>query len=156
MRSLSLSLAISMLFGSVFMPLANASGNPVSSGDSPVGQWKTMDDVTGKPKSVVVIWQQDGKLYGRVQKLVDPDPKNPNPVCEDCSGELKGKPVIGLKILWDLQKDGDAWSGGTILDPESGKTYKCLISLEDGGAKLKVRGFVGVSLIGRTQVWLRE
>jgi uncharacterized protein (DUF2147 family) len=64
--------------------------------------------------------------------------------------------VIGLKILWDLQKDGDAWSGGTILDPENGKTYKCLLSLEEGGEKLKVRGFIGLSLLGRTQYWLRD
>jgi uncharacterized protein (DUF2147 family) len=115
-----------------------------------------VDDATGKVKSVVSIWEEAGKLYGRIQKLVDPDPKDPNPRCTSCTGEQKGRPVIGMKILWDLQKDGDAWSGGTILDPESGKTYKCLLSVEDGGTKLKVRGFVGLSLLGRTQYWLRD
>ena len=123
---------------------------------SPVGRWTTVDDVSGKAKSVVVIWEQDGKLFGRIQKLVNPDPQDPNPRCVDCSGELKGKPVIGLRIMWDLQKDGDGWSGGTILDPQTGKTYKCLVSVEDGGNKLKVRGFIGISLMGRTQYWLRE
>jgi uncharacterized protein (DUF2147 family) len=73
-------------------------------------------------------------LYGRFQNLVDPDPDDPNPTCE---GDQQGQPVIGLRILWDLQKDGDGWSGGTILDPA-------------------VRGFIGLSLLGRTQYWLRE
>jgi uncharacterized protein (DUF2147 family) len=155
--SFLLGLALSVLFGSALvLSLRGESGAVKPSLDSPVGRWKTVDDVTGKPKSVVTIWEEHGKLYGRVQKLVDPDPKNPNPTCEDCTGETKGKPVVGLKILWDLQKDGDGWSGGTILDPSNGKTYKCLLSLEDGGTRLKVRGFIGVSVLGRTQYWLRE
>jgi uncharacterized protein (DUF2147 family) len=157
MRSLFvLGLALSVLFGSACAPRLRAAAGEENSMDSPVGRWKTVDDVTGKPKSVVSIWEENGKLYGRVQKLVDPDPQNPNPTCEDCTGDEKGKPVVGLKILWDLQKDGDGWSGGTILDPSNGKTYKCLLSLEEGGTKLKVRGFIGVSVLGRTQVWLRE
>ena len=64
--------------------------------------------------------------------------------------------MIGLRILWDLSKDGDFWSGGSILDPANGKTYKCQLSVEDRGRKLKVRGFIGFSLLGRTQYWLRE
>jgi uncharacterized protein (DUF2147 family) len=123
---------------------------------SPVGRWRTVDDATGKANSVVIIWEESGKLFGRIQKLVDPDPQDQNPTCKDCSGDLKGKPVIGLQILWDLVKDGDAWSGGTILDPANGKTYKCLLSVEEGGTKLKVRGFIGFSLLGRTQYWHRE
>jgi uncharacterized protein (DUF2147 family) len=123
---------------------------------SPVGRWKTVDDITGKVKSVVSIWEQNGKLFGRVQKLVNPDPKNPNPRCEGCAGDQKGKPVVGLQIMQNLQKDGNGWSGGTILDPATGKIYKCLLSVLDGGTRLKVRGFVGFSLLGRTQYWLRE
>ncbi len=131
-------------------------GGQGPSKDSPIGLWKTVDDVTGKVKSEVAIWEESGKLYGRIQKLVNPDPADPNPRCQDCAGEQKGKPVVGLRILWDLKKDRDGWSGGTILDPESGKTYKCLLSLEEGGTKLKVRGFLGISLLGRTQYWLRQ
>jgi uncharacterized protein (DUF2147 family) len=152
-----LCLAISVLFGSVFGLGGGADANAQdSSATSPLGLWKTVDDVSGKAKSVVLISEENGKLYGRVQKLVDPDPQDPNPTCDDCDGEQKGQPVVGLRILWDLQRDGEGWSGGTILDPASGKTYKCLLSVEDGGAKLKVRGFVGMSLLGRTQYWLRE
>jgi uncharacterized protein (DUF2147 family) len=150
-------LVLSVLFGSVFAPRVRAeTGAQDSSMNSPIGRWKTIDDVTGKAKSVVVIWEENGKLYGRVQTLVNPDPKDPNPRCDNCAGEQKGKPVVGLRILWDLQKDGHGWSGGTILDPANGKTYKCLLSVEDGGNKLKVRGFIGFSLLGRTQYWLRE
>lgn len=150
-------LVLSLLFGSVFSsPAVAQSAAQDPSNSSPVGRWKTIDDITGKAKSVVSIWEEQGKLFGRIQKLVDPDPKDPNPRCVDCPGQQKGRPVVGLRILWDLQKDGNTWSGGTILDPANGKTYKCLVSVEDGGAKLKVRGFIGLSLLGRTQYWLRE
>jgi uncharacterized protein (DUF2147 family) len=146
-----------MSLGSASTPTVRAAaGAKAPSPKSPVGRWKTIDDITGKAKSVVLIWEEGGKLFGRVQKLVDPDPKDPNPTCDGCAGAQKGKPVVGMRILWDLQKDGDGWSGGTILDPATGKTYKCLLSVEEGGTKLKVRGFVGVSLLGRTQYWLRE
>jgi uncharacterized protein (DUF2147 family) len=155
--SITLCLVLLMLVGSVYTPAAVAeTGGQNSSGNSPVGLWKTVDDATGKVKSVVSIWVENNKLYGRIQKIVDPDPKDPNPTCDDCSGDQKGKQVIGLRILWDLQKDGDGWSGGSILDPANGKIYKCLLSVEDGGKKLKVRGFIGFSLLGRTQYWLRE
>src|SRR6202161_4850636 len=132
-----LALALSVLLGSASAPLLRAAAGAEKSTDSPVGRWKTVDDVTGKVKSVVVIWEEHSKLYGRIQKLLDPDVHDPNPRCEDCPGEQKGQPMIGLRILWDMRKDGDAWSGGTILDPESGKTYKCLLALADGGKKLK-------------------
>ncbi len=156
-RSFILCLILSVLSGTLLVPRVHAeTGVQASSAQSPIGRWLTIDDITGKAKSVVAIWEENGKLYGRVQKLLNPDPHDPNPTCDDCEGELKGKPVIGLRILWDLQKDGDAWSGGTILDPSNGKTYKCLISIEDGGAKLKVRGFIGLSVLGRTQYWRRE
>ena len=71
---------------------------------SPVGRWKTIDDLTGKAKSVVLIWEEGGKLFGRVQKLVDPDPKDPNPTCDGCAGAQKGKPVLGMRIFWDLRR----------------------------------------------------
>lgn len=123
---------------------------------SPVGRWRTIDDATGKVNSVVVVWEQDRKLYGKIEKLVDPEPRDPDPRCTRCEGEMRDQPLVGLRILWDLRKDGNQWSGGRILDPDNGKTYRCSIVVEDGGAKLKVRGFIGLSLLGRTQHWLRE
>ncbi len=123
---------------------------------TPVGVWKTVDDATGKPKSLVTIWEQGGILYGKIDKILDPEPDNPEQKCIHCEGSLKNKPLVGLQILSGLKKDGDQWSGGRILDPDNGKTYKCYINVQDGGKKLKVRGFIGFSLIGRTQYWQRE
>jgi len=122
---------------------------------SPVGLWKTIDDATGKEKSLVRIWEENGKLYGKIESLFRAPGEDPNPLCDECPSESKGKPIIGLKIVWDLKKDKDSWVGGKIMDPKNGKIYKCKLSLNDDGSILLVRGFIGVSLIGRTQEWLR-
>ena len=143
------------LFLCVLLPACGLgqAGAPAASQTLPVGRWKTVDDATGKPKSVVTISEENGKLYGKIDKLLDPDSPDH---CIHCEGELKGKPLIGLQILWDLKKDGEQWSGGKILDPHNGKIYKCTIAVLENGEKLKVRGFIGFSLLGRTQYWLRE
>jgi uncharacterized protein (DUF2147 family) len=122
---------------------------------SPVGRWTTIDDATKKPKSVITLYEENGKLYGKVEKILREPSEDQNPLCDKCEGALKGKPILGMVILRDLEKDGDEWSGGKILDPANGKTYKCTIAVEDGGKKLKVRGYIGLSLIGRTQYWTR-
>jgi uncharacterized protein (DUF2147 family) len=127
-----------------------------SSRTSPVGRWKTVDDATNRVKSLVAIWEENGKLYGKIEKLIDPDPQDPHPRCVRCDGEMKGTPLVGLRILWDFRKDGDQWSGGKVLDPDNGRVYKCYLAMEDGGDKLKVRGFIGFSFVGRTQYWLRD
>ncbi|WNG38377.1 DUF2147 domain-containing protein [Archangium minus] len=122
---------------------------------SAVGRWTTIDDETKKPKSVVVIYEEGGKLFGKVEKLFREPNEEQNPLCDKCEGTLKNQPIIGMVILRDLKKDGDEWTGGTILDPANGKTYKSKIAVEDGGKKLKIRGYIGVALIGRTQYWVR-
>jgi uncharacterized protein (DUF2147 family) len=128
---------------------------PAPALNSPAGRWKTIDDETGKTKSIVVIREEKGKLYGMIEKVLDSDQPGPNPLCIHCEGDLKNKPENGLQIMWELKRDGDQWSGGQILDPHNGKIYRCNISLEDGGKKLKVRGFIGFALLGRTEYWLR-
>jgi uncharacterized protein (DUF2147 family) len=122
---------------------------------TPEGYWKTIDDDGKTAKSVLQLWFDQGKLQGRIVKLFLKQGDNPDPVCEKCSGANKNKKVIGMQILFSLSKDKDEWSGGTILDPESGNTYKCYVQVLDGGKKLKVRGYVGISLLGRTQYWFR-
>lgn len=117
-----------------------------------IGKWKTIDDETGSAKSVVELYENNGKIYGKVVEILDKT-KEKN-VCEKCSGAKKNQPIKGLIIVEGLKKDGDEWTGGKILDPSSGKTYKCTISLENKD-KLKVRGYVGISLMGRTQYWHR-
>ena len=122
-------------------------------GTSPVGKWKTIDDETGKAKSYVEIYEKDGVFYGKIMKLIVKEGEDPNPLCDKCKGRFKNKPVVGMVILWGLKKDGDEYSGGKIMDPKNGKIYKCLIKVTDGGKKLKVRGYIGFSLIGRNQYW---
>ncbi|MBB1060646.1 DUF2147 domain-containing protein [Marilutibacter spongiae] len=136
------------------VPLAAASFAAFA--QTPVGKWTTIDDKTGKPKSVVEIYQAaDGSLAGKVNEILQSE-RGPNPVCDKCSGDRKDKPVKGMVILWGLKADGDAWEDGQILDPASGKLYSAKIRLTDGGEKLEVRGFIGFSLLGRTQVWVRR
>lgn len=120
---------------------------------SAVGTWKTIDDKTGKEKSQVKISEtSNGSLKGEVIKILTPGKENAK--CEDCKGSNKNKPIKGMTILWDLKKDGSEWSGGRILDPNSGKEYSCKMKLKDKNT-LEVRGFMGVSLLGRTQTWYR-
>lgn len=119
---------------------------------SVIGKWKTIDDETGKEKSIVEIYEKNGKLYGKLVELLEE--KNKKAICSACSGANKNKPYLGLVIITDLEKDGNEWSGGKILDPKTGKEYKCYIALESAN-KLKVRGYVGISLMGRTQYWQR-
>lgn len=124
--------------------------------DSPVGVWRTIDDKTGKEKSLVRIVEVNGELRGTIEKLFREPGEDQNPNCEKCPGEKKNKPVIGMMILTGLKRQGDEYAGGEILDPANGKTYKCKMWTSDGGKRLNVRGFIGVSLLGRTQVWVRE
>ena len=123
---------------------------------SPVGNWKTIDDKTGKVKSIVQIFEANGELKGKVEKLFSPPAKSENPICDKCEGELKDKPVLGMVIMWGLKKDGNEYTDGHILDPAEGKIYKCKIKLAEDGKQLELRGFVGISLLGRTQTWIRE
>lgn len=117
-----------------------------------VGKWKTVDDETGEAKSIVEITESGGKIYGKVVEILNPAKKNAK--CKDCSGEDKDKPILGLTIIKGLKKSGDEYTDGKILDPNKGKLYKCTVKL-DGNDKLNVRGYVGISLIGRTQTWSR-
>ena len=130
-------------------------GNTSAHAATPAGVWKTVDDETHEVRSLVEISDDHGVLSGRVVKLFPRSGEDPNPRCGDCEGERHGQPVLGMTILWNMHRDGDAWDGGEILDPEEGKTYRCTLHLDGGGNRLEVRGYVGVALFGRTQVWLR-
>ena len=116
------------------------------------GKWKTIDDETGEAKSIIEIYKNDGKVYGKIVEILNKDRKDA--VCTECDGAEKDKPILGMVIMKGLEKDDDEYNGGTILDPQSGKVYKCLIELENPN-KLKVRGYIGFSLLGRTQYWAR-
>lgn len=128
--------------------LASAAVDPTS----PVGAWRTIDDATKKPKSIVRIQEKDGSLVATVEKFLDPA-ADPGKKCTECSDERKDKPILGMTIMSGLKRDGDTWSGGRILDPENGKTYRCTVNVVDQGRKLEMRGYIGIFF--RTQVWER-
>jgi uncharacterized protein (DUF2147 family) len=119
---------------------------------SVIGKWKTIDDKTGKPRSVVEIYELSGKVYGKIIDIIDTGKRNAK--CEKCTGTDYNKPVLGLVVIKGLVKDDDEFNGGKIIDPESGKAYKCYIKLASND-KLEVRGYIGFSLIGRSQTWIR-
>lgn len=119
---------------------------------SVLGKWKTIDDETGQAKSIVEIYEQNGKIYGKVIEILDLEHKKS--VCSTCSGSDKDKPILGMIVIKGLSKDDDEYNSGKILDPKNGKQYKCYITLENKD-KLKIRGYIGISLFGRTQYWYR-
>jgi len=116
------------------------------------GKWKTIDDETKEAKSIVEVYEKDGKIYGKVVEILNPAKKDSK--CQNCKGEDKDKPILGLTIIKGLKKDGNEYTDGDILDPQKGKLYSCTIKL-DGNDKLSVRGYMGISLIGRSQTWYR-
>lgn len=141
-----LALFTGLLLGSAAVYAAN---------DTPVGTWKTIDDQTGKPKSIVQITEDNGELQAKVLKVLQSD-DGPHPICRECEGERKNQPVEGMVIMWGVSKDDDEWNGGKILNPKDGKIYKVSLRMLDNGAKLRVHGYIGFSLLGKTQVWERQ
>mgnify|MGYP005990891735 CR=1 FL=1 len=118
-----------------------------------LGIWESRNGSTNKVDSYVEVYQKDGKVYAKIIELTNKNGQDA--VCSLCEGERKNKPILGMDILTGLKKNGKEWSGGTILDPRNGKEYKCYIKLESKN-KLKIRGYIGISLFGRTSYWYRK
>jgi uncharacterized protein (DUF2147 family) len=121
---------------------------------SPVGLWKTVDDKTGKPRALVRIYLQDGKYFGRIEQSFTEGAETR--VCSECTDERKNQPIIGLLIIRGVVLRDGEYSGGDILDPDNGTVYRCKFHLEKDGSILVVRGFIGFSLLGRSQTWQRQ
>jgi uncharacterized protein (DUF2147 family) len=129
---------------------------PVMASENGVlGFWKTIDDKSLKPRSIVEVFETDAKIFGKIVKIYPHEGNKPN--CDQCPDQFKGQPILGLQFMWDLKKTSSAtkFEGGQILDPESGSVYKSKVELIDGGKKLDVRGYVGISLFGRSQQWIK-
>jgi uncharacterized protein (DUF2147 family) len=131
----------------------NAQGADVAL--SPEGLWTTVDDHSGAARAQVRIYRQGDAYFGRIEANLVPDEAEAR--CTSCKDERRDQPVVGMVILRDLkpEADGDGFDGGDILDPESGSVYRCALHLEDEGKRLNVRGYIGLSLFGRSQTWLR-
>ncbi len=141
-------LSLFMLFG--FSSLY-AENNTVT------GYWKTIDDESGKVRSIVKIWKENGTLKGVIEETFPEPGEDIDPVCDKCSGDKKDKPVKGMIFLWGFEKSSDKWKKGSILDPDNGKIYKCELKLSDQGDKLEVYGYIRVIVkIGRSQTWIRH
>ena len=128
-------------------------GSNAADATSPLGLWKTFDDKTGKARAIVRIYLEDGKLFGKIEQSFTPGAESR--VCSVCSDERKDKPIIGLIIIRNMKPDGSAFTGGDILDPDSGSVYRCKMHLEQDGTRLSVRGYIGFALLGRSQTWQR-
>lgn len=123
---------------------------------SPVGYWKTIDDVTGQPKSIVRIWlTSKNTLQGQVKRIYPSPGKTRHELCAACEGANYNKPIEGMIILWGFRYNGQKWTDGYILDPKNGKIYNATIKESSDGMNLSVHGYVGISIIGRTQTWDR-
>lgn len=121
---------------------------------SPVGHWHTLDEKTNEVKSQIQITESGGVVTGKIEKLLRKDTKQ-DAVCDECSDDRKGKPLLGLEIIRGAKKaaDKNVWEDGKILDPENGKNYTLRLTPIEGGKKLEVRGSIGP--FGRTQTWVR-
>ena len=142
-----MALALLLLF------LAQNAGAKPAPIATPIGVWQTVSDKTGEVTSLVRIYEERDRLFARVEKVLVTEgvPKT----CERCRDERKGQPLVGLLIMRNMKKDGNEYNGGDVLDPENGKVYRAKMKLDSTGTRLTLRGYVGISLFGRSQTWRR-
>ncbi|SFI00205.1 Uncharacterized conserved protein, DUF2147 family [Collimonas sp. OK307] len=125
---------------------------------SPIGLWKTIDDHSGKPRSLMRVTESNGEFLGKVEKLLREPGEDQHPKCGKCEGALKDQPILGMTVMTGMKHEGNSneYVDGRLFDPDSGNTYKGKMTLIDNGKKLNVRGYIGIPLLGRSQTWLRE
>ena len=116
------------------------------------GNWNSYDEETNKIESVIEVYEKDSKAFAKIISISDAN--RSAATCVECSGKRKNAAILGMNILTGLTKDGNEWSGGKILDPKNGKEYKCYLQLLDNNT-LKLRGYIGISMFGRTAIWKR-
>lgn len=134
--------------------LTTAQAQSTEKVSSPIGLWRTIDDKTGQPRGIVRVYQADGGYSARIERSLTASENGRK--CTACTDERKDQPFVGLVLMRNVRLDHGKYGGGDILDPNTGSVYRCSFALEDDGKTLAVRGYLGVSLFGRTQKWLRE
>lgn len=155
-KTVFLATIATMLVGSTVTSYAAVEKTPDLIGNTPIGYWKTIDDTTGKAKSIVQISRSaDQLLTAKVIKIFPVNNSTQNKICTACQGDKHNQPIVGMVIMSGLKSAENEWSNGHILDPENGKIYKCTARLTEKGKKLNVHGFVGLPLFGRSQTWER-
>jgi uncharacterized protein (DUF2147 family) len=143
-----------VLLAFLFIAVPYGARPAAADSNSPIGLWKTFDDKTGNARAIVQIYEQDGKLFGRIESSFTPGAEHR--VCALCTDDRKDQPIIGLVIIRNMKSRDGEYSGGDILDPETGSVYRCKFHLDEDGSRLIVRGYMGISLLGRTQTWQRQ
>jgi len=144
---------------SLFIVVNCFASNPTPTSTAAIaGFWKTIDDVSGQPKAIVEIKEEGDHSYsGRIVKMY-PQPQEQPTVCVKCKDKRKNQPLIGMVIMEHLIKNKEAhnsWTNGNIIDPHNGKNYRCNIQLLENGQRLMVRGYIGLPLFGRSQIWIK-
>jgi uncharacterized protein (DUF2147 family) len=133
--------------------LSAALGSAAATDLSPAGRWKTVDDRTGLPRGIVRIYEQNGAFFGKVEVGLKAEEAKEH--CDLCTDDRKGKPVIGMVVIRAVKRQGEEYGGGDILDPDTGKVYRCKLQLLDQGKRLLVRGYMFTPILGRSQTWIR-
>jgi len=134
--------------------ILTAIGRQCAAEPTPTGRWKAIDDRTGAPRGIVRVYEERGALFGRIEAAFKPNEAKEH--CDLCTDDRKGKPIIGLVVMRWLRKRGDEYTGGDILDPDTGMVYRCKLRLLDEGKRMLVRGYLFAPLLGRSQIWIRE
>jgi len=136
--------------------IAGVAGAPLRAADpTAVGLWEQVDEKTGKPESWFKITEHNGVYQGNIVKIFFKPGEDEHWACDKCEGDERGKPVLGLALIKGMQRNGLAYEHGTIMDPRDGSVYRALMNLSPDGQKLEVRGYLGISLFGRSQTWNR-
>lgn len=139
-------LALMLIFGSVAARAADQTA---------VGVWEQVNEKTGQAQSTITISKSGPAFVGTISSIYPQPGKPADPVCSKCEGSLKNRPIKGLQIINDMQQQGSEYTGGTILDPESGSVYNATMQLSPDGKHLTVRGYIGIPTFGRSQTWNR-
>ncbi len=147
-------LTLAALLGLTVAGRAAVPAGTTASAPSPLGDWKTIDDKTGRPRAIVRVYEQGGRLFAKIERSFTPGAQDR--VCGVCKDERKNQPIIGLVIIRNMRFEDGEYTGGDILDPESGTVYSCKLRLDPSGSHLIVRGYLGFSWIGRSQTWERQ
>jgi uncharacterized protein (DUF2147 family) len=119
------------------------------------GHWTQIDDDDGKPRSIIRIEEHNGVFEGHIEQIIPRPDDDPRHLCRKCTDTRKDQPIVGMKIINGLTHTGLGYSGGEIVDPESGNVYRAKMTLSSDGNTLEVRGYIGISLFGRSQTWFR-
>jgi len=142
-----------ILLGGMFCLAATGAG--FASAAAIIGDWQTIDHKTDRPSSIIQIWEYKGKFFGKVAKIYPENGHKITDRCMHCKNRLRNKPILGLVIIAGMTFKNGQYAGGRILDPSSGKVYHCQAKVVEDGRRLKLRGYIGFPLLGRTDTWLK-